>query len=54
MRRIFALACAGVLALATARADTTLVISIAADPTGLDPEAGTQQHVGLRHGDHLR
>ena len=27
------------IAIGTARADTTLVVSIAADPTGLDPEA---------------
>jgi ABC-type transport system substrate-binding protein len=43
MRRAFLLACAATLALApaigTARADTTLVVSMAADPTGLDPEA---------------
>ena len=39
MSRIFGLTCAGLLALGTARADTTLVVSMAADPTGLDPEA---------------
>ena len=43
MRRLFALACTAActacLTFGTARADTTLVISIAADPTGLDPEA---------------
>ena len=39
MSRIFGLMCAGLLALGTARADTTLVVSMAADPTGLDPEA---------------
>src|SRR3974390_2003336 len=39
MRRIFALACTALLPVGTARADTTLVVSIAADPTGLDPEA---------------
>jgi peptide/nickel transport system substrate-binding protein len=35
----YALAAALLLAPAAARADTTLVISIAADPTGFDPEA---------------
>ena len=39
MRRILGLACASLLAFGAARADTTLVVSIAADPTGLDPEA---------------
>ena len=39
MQRIIALACTALLAFGTARADTTLVISIAADPTGFDPEA---------------
>ena len=39
MRRIFALACTACIAIGTARADTTLVVSIAADPTGFDPEA---------------
>src|ERR1041385_8027474 len=39
MHRIVALACTAFLALTTARAETTLVVSIAADPTGLDPEA---------------
>ena len=39
MRRIVALACTALLAIGTARADTTLVVSMAADPTGLDPEA---------------
>ena len=43
MRRSLSLACAAGLALAAAtavaRADTTLVVSMAADPTGLDPEA---------------
>jgi peptide/nickel transport system substrate-binding protein len=39
MRRILGLACAGLLACGAARADTTLVVSMAADPTGLDPEA---------------
>jgi len=39
MQRIVALACTAFLALGTARADTTLVVSMAADPTGLDPEA---------------
>ena len=40
MKRIFAAAClAASLAAGAARADTTLVIGIAADPTGLDPEA---------------
>ena len=39
MRRIAALACTAFIAIGTARADTTLVVSIAADPTGLDPEA---------------
>src|SRR3984885_6848342 len=39
MQRIIALACTALLALGTARADTTLVVSMAADPTGLDPEA---------------
>jgi peptide/nickel transport system substrate-binding protein len=43
MRRAFLLACAATLAFApamrAARADTTLVVSMAADPTGLDPEA---------------
>ena len=39
MQRMVALACTAMLALGTARADTTLVVSIAADPTGLDPEA---------------
>ena len=43
MRRSLMLACAAGLALgagaAAARADTTLVVSIAADPTGFDPEA---------------
>ncbi len=39
MHRIIALACTALLALGTARADTTLVVSMAADPTGLDPEA---------------
>ena len=37
MRRIFALACTACIAIGTARADTTLVVSMAADPTGLDP-----------------
>jgi peptide/nickel transport system substrate-binding protein len=37
--RILGLACATLLAFGTARADTTLVVSMAADPTGLDPEA---------------
>ena len=39
MRRIVALACTACIAIGTARADTTLVVSMAADPTGLDPEA---------------
>jgi peptide/nickel transport system substrate-binding protein len=39
MQRIAALACTALLAIGTARADTTLVVSMAADPTGLDPEA---------------
>ncbi len=39
MQRIVALAFTALLAIGTARADTTLVISMAADPTGLDPEA---------------
>ena len=43
MRRLFALACTAActacLTFATARADSTLVVSMAADPTGLDPEA---------------
>jgi peptide/nickel transport system substrate-binding protein len=39
MRRILVLTCATLLAFGTARADTTLVVSMAADPTGLDPEA---------------
>src|SRR6476646_6228085 len=39
MRRVYGLACAALLAIGTARAETTLVVSIAADPTGLDPEA---------------
>jgi peptide/nickel transport system substrate-binding protein len=39
MRRLLGLACAGLFAIGTARADTTLVVSMAADPTGLDPEA---------------
>src|ERR1043165_8139710 len=39
MLRIVTLACTALLAFGTARADTTLVVSIAADPTGLDPEA---------------
>ncbi len=41
MPRIVALACTAMIAasLGVARADTTLVVSMAADPTGLDPEA---------------
>ena len=39
MQRIVALACIAMLAFGVARAETTLVVSIAADPTGLDPEA---------------
>src|SRR5271166_7046488 len=39
MQRLFALACTALLAFGTARAETTLVVSMAADPTGLDPEA---------------
>src|ERR1700745_3656042 len=39
MRRICAVAFTALLAAGTARADTTLVVSMAADPTGLDPEA---------------
>ncbi len=39
MQRMIALACIAFLAFGTARADTTLVVSMAADPTGLDPEA---------------
>ena len=39
MRRILVLTCTTLLAMGTARADTTLVVSMAADPTGLDPEA---------------
>src|SRR5215470_15220782 len=39
MRPILGLACAACLAFGTARAETTLVVSMAADPTGLDPEA---------------
>ncbi|MGA9017291.1 MAG: ABC transporter substrate-binding protein, partial [Acetobacteraceae bacterium] len=39
MQHIAALACTALLAIGTARADTTLVVSMAADPTGLDPEA---------------
>ena len=39
MQRIIALACTALLTFGTARADTTLVVSMAADPTGLDPEA---------------
>jgi len=39
MLRICALACTALFAISTARADTTLVVSMAADPTGLDPEA---------------
>src|SRR6516165_4831963 len=39
MSRILGLTCAGLLAVTTARADTTLVVSMAAYPTGLDPEA---------------
>jgi len=39
MRRIFTLACTALLTVGAARADTTLVVSMAADPTGLDPEA---------------
>jgi peptide/nickel transport system substrate-binding protein len=39
MRRVCTFAFAALLAAGTARADRTLVVSIAADPTGLDPEA---------------
>jgi peptide/nickel transport system substrate-binding protein len=39
MQRIVALACTAFFAFGAARADTTLVVSMAADPTGLDPEA---------------
>jgi ABC-type transport system substrate-binding protein len=39
MQRIGAFAFIALLAVGTARADSTLVISMAADPTGLDPEA---------------
>src|SRR6516225_3476304 len=39
MQRIVALACTLSLVFSAARADTTLVVSMAADPTGLDPEA---------------
>src|SRR5215831_19042206 len=39
MRRICAVAFTALLAVSTARAESTLVISMAADPTGLDPEA---------------
>ncbi|MGH7227012.1 MAG: ABC transporter substrate-binding protein, partial [Gemmataceae bacterium] len=40
MKRVLAAAClAAVLAAGTARADSTRVIGIAADPTGFDPEA---------------
>src|SRR6516164_4543031 len=42
MRRSIMMACAlclACIAAAAARADTTLVVSIAADPTGFDPEA---------------
>src|SRR4051812_21234659 len=39
VRNILGLACASLLAFGAARAETTLVVSIAADPTGLDPEA---------------
>ncbi len=39
MRRLIALACTACLTIGTARADGTLVVSMAADPTGLDPEA---------------
>ena len=39
MRHILALFCSACVAFGTARADSTLVVSMAADPTGLDPEA---------------
>jgi len=39
MLRICTFACTALLAVSTARADSTLVVSMAADPTGLDPEA---------------
>src|SRR5215472_16317984 len=39
MRYSLGLAFAAIVAFGSARADTTLVVSIAADPTGLDPEA---------------
>jgi peptide/nickel transport system substrate-binding protein len=39
MRHMLGMTVAAMLAVGTAHADTTLVISMAADPTGLDPEA---------------
>src|ERR1700749_535297 len=39
MRRIWAFAFTALLAVGTPRAHKTLVVSMAADPTGLDPEA---------------
>src|ERR1700730_9162175 len=39
MRRIFTLACTALLTVGAARADTTLVVSMAADSPELDPEA---------------
>src|ERR1700749_4511763 len=39
MRRIWAFAFTALLAVGTPRAHKTLVFSMAADPTGLDPEA---------------
>lgn len=39
MRRISAFAFTALLAIGIARADTTLIVTMAADPTGLDPEA---------------
>ena len=32
----------------------TLVVGIAADPTGFDPEAVPEQHLGVHHGHDLR
>ena len=47
-------AVAGSGTMGSAAADTTLVIGIAADPTGFDPEAVLEQHLRLRHGDDVR
>ena len=54
MQRIIALACTALLAFGTARADTTLVVSMAAIPLmWLLARRNAEQYLRLCHGDDL-